>query len=64
MDAVIDTIPRLIKNIEQLEKLKTEKENERQALESQNKKLKYRLKILKEVIFEWYCIIMSEENVT
>ncbi|XP_025417721.1 arginine--tRNA ligase, cytoplasmic [Sipha flava] len=48
MDAVIDTIPQLIKDIEQLENLKAEKENERLALESTNKKLKYRLKFLKE----------------
>lgn len=49
MDEVIDTIPQLIKDIEQLEDLKAEKENERLALESKNKKLKYRLKFLKEV---------------
>jgi hypothetical protein len=52
MDAILDTIPQLIKDIEQLEDLKEEKENERQALESQNQKLRYRLKFLKEV-----CII-------
>lgn len=50
MDAIEREIPQLIKDIEQLEALKAEKENERFTLESQNKKLKYRLKILKEVI--------------
>lgn len=49
MDAIIDSIPQLIKDIEQLEDLKAEKENERLALESQNQKLRYRLKFLKEV---------------
>lgn len=49
MDAILDTIPQLIKDIEQLEDFKTEKENERQLLESQNQKLRYRLKLLKEV---------------
>jgi len=52
MDAILDTIPQLIKDIEQLEDFKAEKENERQLLESQNQKLRYRLKLLKEV-----CII-------
>jgi len=49
MDAILDTIPQLIKDIEQLEDFKAEKENERQLLESQNQKLRYRLKLLKEV---------------
>jgi len=54
MDAILDTIPQLIKDIEQLEDLKEEKENERQALETQNQKLRYRLKFLKEVsTFAW-----------
>ncbi|KAE9543373.1 hypothetical protein AGLY_002173 [Aphis glycines] len=50
MDAILDTIPQLIKDIEQLEDLKEEKENERQALETQNQKLRYRLKFLKEAV--------------
>lgn len=49
MDAIIDSIPQLIKDIEQLEELKNSKENERQTLETQNQKLRYRLKFLKEV---------------
>jgi len=49
MDAILDSIPQLIKDIEQLEDFKAEKENERQLLESQNQKLRYRLKLLKEV---------------
>lgn len=49
MEAITETIPELIRNIEQLEDLKKVKENERLALESQNQKLKYRLKLLKEV---------------
>lgn len=49
MEAVVETIPQLIKDIEQLEELKAEKESERLALESQNQKLRYRLKFLKEV---------------
>ncbi|XP_029346570.1 arginine--tRNA ligase, cytoplasmic-like [Acyrthosiphon pisum] len=48
MDAILDSIPQLIKDIEQLEDFKAEKENERQLLESQNQKLRYRLKLLKE----------------
>lgn len=57
MEAVIDTIPELIRNIEQLEDLKKEKENERLALETQNQKLRYRLKLLKEV--SYICYIMN-----
>lgn len=49
MEAVIDSIPQLIKDIEQLEDLKIQKENEQLLLETQNKKLRYRLKILEEV---------------
>lgn len=49
MDAIVDSIPQLIKDIEQLEELKNAKENERQTLETQNQKLRYRLKFLKEV---------------
>lgn len=49
MEQIVGTIPQLILDIEQLEELKAEKENERQALESQNQKLRYRLKFLKEV---------------
>jgi len=50
METVVNAIPQLIKEIEQLEELKTVKESERLTLESQNRKLKYRLNILKEVI--------------
>lgn len=63
MDPIIDTIPQLIKDIEQLEDLKTAKENERLALESQNQKLRYRLKFLKEVIV-FGIILLSKENET
>lgn len=49
MDSLYNTIPQLIQDIEQLEALKTEKENERQALECQNQKLRYRLQFLKRV---------------
>jgi len=49
MDDIVETIPQLIQDIGQLEEIKLEKENERQALESQNQKLRYRLKFLKEV---------------
>lgn len=57
MDDIVNTIPQLIQDIGQLEELKTEKENERQALESQNQKLRYRLKFLKEVNY----VISSEQ---
>lgn len=49
VDDIVETIPQLIQNIGLLEELRAEKENERQALESQNQKLRYRLKFLKEV---------------
>lgn len=49
LQTLITTIPQLIKDIEQLEDLKSKKENERLTLESQNQKLKYRLNFLKEV---------------
>lgn len=49
MEAVVDSIPQLIKDIEQLEDLKIQKENEQLLLETQNKKLRYRLRILEEV---------------
>lgn len=49
MEAVVDSIPQLMKDIEQLEEFKIQKENERLLLETQNKKLKYRLRILEKV---------------
>lgn len=49
MDDIINSIPQLVRDIETLEQLKAEKDNERQTLESQNQKLRYRLKFLKEV---------------
>lgn len=60
MDSIYNTIPRLIQDIEQLEALKTEKENEAHALESQNQKLRYRLQFLKRVniICNYYKMII------
>jgi len=50
METIVDAIPELIKEIEQLEELKTVKESERLTLESQNRKLRYRLNILRKVM--------------
>lgn len=60
MDSICNTIPQLIQDIEQLEALKTEKENKVQALESQNQKLRYRLQFLKRVniICNYYKMII------
>lgn len=49
INAIADAIPLLVKDIEQLEEYREAKKNECQALETQNQKLRYRLKFLKEV---------------
>lgn len=51
LQAIIKSIPQLIKDIELLENLKTNKENELRSLETQNQKLKYRLNFIKKVYF-------------
>ncbi|XP_050532942.1 arginine--tRNA ligase, cytoplasmic [Daktulosphaira vitifoliae] len=62
METVVESIPQLIKDIEELEKLKAQKEIERTDLETQNKKLQYRLKFLKEAVSEELKISTQDDN--